>query len=178
MPLGGSNLPTNYLETRYDHFDSHGIPARPDWGRLHALRQRQMEEKQSKGDEHKHGAHKALLLSLQPDTAANKRLSKAEEELRQLREATEGDDEKDASLGFLQEFLPQTKDDEDDSGDEDRNGISLDLGDIKKLDKDPESYWHCMAPKRRRLLIEEAEDQDTANPVPSKLQRLEQQSVS
>ncbi len=41
LPLGGSNLSSNYMRHRFTGLNSAGKPERPDWGELHRLRVKQ-----------------------------------------------------------------------------------------------------------------------------------------
>jgi len=41
LPLGGSNLSSKYLDSRFLGIDEKGVPQRPDWNELHELRVKQ-----------------------------------------------------------------------------------------------------------------------------------------
>ena len=41
LPLGGSNLSSKYLDSRFLGIDEKGVPQRPDWNALHELRVKQ-----------------------------------------------------------------------------------------------------------------------------------------
>jgi len=73
LPLGGSNLSQSYLDMRFTGLDEQGIPERPDWGKLHRLRQDRKADAMLKKQERRKSQKAALMDSLKPDSAFAKK---------------------------------------------------------------------------------------------------------
>ena len=170
LPLGGSNLPQSFLDRRFPDFDENGKPKRPDWSRLHKLRQKQIVKSQLDVAGKREGNLKAVKQTLQPDNALSKKWTTAELEGKELEEEYKDMNEKDASLGFLSEFLTQP-DIEDDyaAGASKEDQISIELDDLQELEGMENSAWHRLPPKRRRAIVDEARDLVTSSQAPKVL---------
>jgi hypothetical protein len=170
LPLGGSNLPQSFLDRRFPDFDENGKPKRPDWSRLHQLRQKQIVKQQLDVAGKREGNLKAVKQTLQPDNAISKKWTTAELEGKELEEEYKDMNEKDASLGFLSEFLTQP-DIEDDyaaaASKEDQ--ISIELDDLQELEGMENSAWHRLPPKRRKSILDDARDLVTSSQAPKVL---------
>ena len=168
MPLGGGNLSTPYLKDRFSNLDEKGVPKRPDWTRLHALRLDMAEKARIKKDEKKKGVHKSVMASLQEKSSLAKLARQCKSEVETLAADVEADSEKDSALGFLREYLMQNDyaEEREFFGSEE---ISIDLKDIGELEKQPESAWWKLPPKRRREIIEDASCAAASSQLPGRM---------
>ena len=71
-------MPQAFLDRRFPDFDENGKPKRPDWSRLHQLRQKQIVKQQLDVAGKREGNLKAVKQTLQPDNAISKKWTTAE----------------------------------------------------------------------------------------------------
>ena len=115
------------------------------------------------------GARKAVLKSLKPESAMAAGWEKDNKEAEELHKIQQEEfNEKDISLGLLTTYLPQIDIAAEHDGDEE-SSIHLDLGTCLELESRQESVWHCLLPKRRREILDDARSALTTCQLPSAL---------
>jgi hypothetical protein len=169
-PVGGQQLPTSWLEHRYEKVKG-GVPERPDWMELHRLRASQREDAKTKRDEKQKGAKKSLWASMYDERAPlNTFLRKSTEDAAVVEQAIASWNEKDSSLGFVSEYMPQLDySEEKDEQEKNEHWISISYDTLHKLDESEGAgshFWHSLPPKRRRYFLDEASLQKTKSQLP------------
>jgi len=170
LPLGGQQLPSSWLENRYDKVDAAGVPARPDWLELHKLRSEQRQDAKLKRDEKQKGAKRSLSAMFNPDSPVTSYLAQQGDDAAVMETAIASWNEKDSALGFLSEYLPQLQYDEEKNEEEkEEQHLTISYDALKLLDASTDAgstFWHSLPPKRRRYFLDEACLKKTKSQLP------------
>ena len=176
LPLGGSNLPSKYMELRYTELEG-GEPPRPDWSEVHKLRQEARQSAKYDREIKSKGLEKARLGQLEgkkSQMVQNQKEKAAEENELLDYERKAFWTEKDNCLGVLTEYQQQQDIEEEYTAEQKKDCLVLENVDkrvYEDMEKQGEMAWLQLPPKRRREILDEAQTEAvTSQAVSSNLE--------